>query len=267
VRVSLRAGLRRGYESQMYRCCREPRPFASGMSLVSRPPGCRGGRLRRSVVPVQRRCNVGGDDLIRATRTGTPPSAKRHDIGDLADDPRAARLSASRQTGDERGPGGPWWECGSAGRPPHGRGPRRPVPCTEGCARSGRPLRAAASAALLDLVGDDGCVLGSLAARAGRAGSPGSRRRSGRARARRAPRGDRLRQLAGATVREPRDAEHGEPLELGRRAGLTDGDEHGDGLRVHPSRGDGQRLGWILTGSPGCVRSSPASSTSPPACR
>jgi hypothetical protein len=326
------------------------------MSLVSRAPGCRGGHLRRSVVPVQRRCNMGGDDLgssrrragrdadraaepvepvrplsregrtargssarsptscssrtagSRSMSRGPRPSSVREPMPSFGEDlvqvmldsaraeeeAGAARLSASRQTGGERQSGGPSWERGSAGRPPHGRGPRRPVAaarrarqrarspsaisvplscarshsrCAEGCARSGRPLRAAASAALLDLVGEDGWRARQPGSSSRASGSPGPRRRSGRTRASSPPGWPTPAARGAPRSGSPVTRRTGRPLELGRRAGLTDGDEHGDGLRVHASRGDGQRLGWILTGSPGCVRSSPASSTSPPACR
>jgi hypothetical protein len=59
-------------------------------------------------------------------------------------------------------------------------------------------------------------------------------------------RDDRGEQLAGVPGGQALDAELGEALELRRRAGLTDRDENGDGLRVQPARSDCQHLGRRL---------------------
>ena len=59
-------------------------------------------------------------------------------------------------------------------------------------------------------------------------------------------RGDRGEQLAGVPVGKPHDVQFGQALELRRRTGLTDREQHGDGFRVQPARGDGQRLGRRL---------------------
>ena len=53
-------------------------------------------------------------------------------------------------------------------------------------------------------------------------------------------------EAAGISVGEPLDAQLGEALELRCRAGLTNREEHDDGLRLQPACGDGEHLGRRL---------------------